>query len=234
MTTISLIVPVLNEVDTIREHLSYHRDQFDFDEIVVVDGGSTDGTRGVVRAADRGIQLEVCNRPGRARQLTRGSRESRGEIILMLHADTRLPGGFHLDTIRRAERSWGWFDCRLDEDRWFNRLIGRAISLRSALFSSPTGDQAIWVRRSLLGEAGGIPDQPLMEDVELVRRLRRLEPGRRIRTPVTTSARRWKQRGIVRTILTMWGLRCAYSLGVSPARLHRVYYGRDSGSDGAS
>lgn len=223
--TFSMIVPTLNEGPHIREHIQYHLDQFDFGEVVVVDGGSRDRTLDEVRGLDPRLTLIRSSPPGRGKQLREGVRVSRGEWLILLHADTRLPASFTLDQIDRGPHRWGWFDCRLDATGWQFSMVSRAISWRSALFSSPTGDQALFMHRSLLERAGGIPDQPLMEDVELVRKLRSLESGRRVTSPVLTSARRWKRDGVFRTILRMWITKLFYYIGVPPGVLERWYYG---------
>lgn len=225
---IAFVVPTYNEETRIRDHLEYHATHFDADELVVVDGGSTDATREEVDRANAGATTVQLSPGNRARQLNEGVRVSDSGILLFLHADTYLPEEFSLDRIRDAETRWGWFDCRMDDDALHYRLLGSLISHRSGLFQSPTGDQAVWVYRSLLEEIGGVPRLPLMEDVALSRRLREQEEGRRFRRPVTTSSRRWREHGFLRTVLTMWGLKVAYYLGVSPAKLARIYYGRRS------
>lgn len=221
--TVSFVVPAYREAGGIAEHLRYHLDRFDVRDLVVVDGGSADGTVRIVREFGDPVRLLQVSPGGRARQLRHGVRAAEGDWILMLHADTYLPEGFDPGSIVTGEGRWGWFDCRLDADGLIYRIIERGMTLRSALFSSPTGDQALWVHRDLLEAAGGIPRLPLMEDVELVRRLRRREPGRRFSRPVTTSARRWRENGVWRTILLMWGLKLAYHAGVPPRHLKRWY-----------
>lgn len=226
--SVGLIIPTLNESGTIRDHLQYHDDNFSFDSVTVIDGGSKDGTVEEIHEsglADRCIQLS----PGyRARQLSEGVRVTGTDYLLFLHADTYLPDSFQVRRIPETPSEWGWFDCHLDASGWIYETIGFFISLRSALFSSPTGDQAIWVNRDLLQKVGGIPDQPLMEDVELSRRLRNETPGYRIEDPVTTSSRRWEATGPIKTILTMWGLKVGYFAGVAPETLERIYYGDSS------
>lgn len=225
-STIAAIVPTYNEAGTIQDHLCYHREHFSFDSITVVDGGSTDGTVERIRAADHSTRVIQVSPANRARQLSEGVRVTDEDVLLFLHADSYLPDSFSVSSLLEPGADWGWFDCRLDDPGLLYGTIGGLISLRSALFSSPTGDQAIWVRRNLLDRIGGVPLQPLMEDVELSRRLRQQQPGRRITEPVRTSARRWKRNGTLRTILTMWGLKVGYYLGISAETLARYYYGR--------
>lgn len=221
--SVSLVVPTFREAEGLADHLLFHLEHFDVRDLVVVDGTSPDGTANVARRFGPPVRVLQVSPGGRARQLRHGVRAARGDWILMLHADTRLPPDFELESIPKGRRQWGWFDCRLDGGGLIYRLLERGISLRSALFSSPTGDQAIWVHRDLLEAVGGVPRLPIMEDVELARRLRRREAGRRNRTPVSTSARRWREQGVWRTILLMWGLKLAYYAGVSPERLKRWY-----------
>lgn len=226
MQDVSLIVPTYNEADGIRRHLEYHTRHFSPAEIVVVDGGSTDQTRNAVVQANAEVKFIHLSPANRSRQLAEGVRVSNTTYLLFLHADTYLPRRFNLENVASFEENWGWFDCGFDEELPRFRLLSTMISLRSAFFSSPTGDQALWVHRNLLRDIDGIPEQPLMEDVELSRQLRRTEPGRRIDQPVTTSARRWKESGYLKTIITMWSLKVAYYAGVSPDKLARIYYGR--------
>ncbi len=224
MTT-SLVVPVLNEADRIERFITHHRDQFSFDEIVLVDGGSTDGTDEIVREF-RGIQLARVDRPGRGNQLAEGVRRSRGEYLVFLHADSRLDEGFRSRRLEDVSENWGWFTLRIDGGSWKYRLLEQAIRRRSRRWMKPTGDEAIWCRRSLLNRAGGVPRWPLMEDVGLVENLRRLEPGTPLDSTVRTSSRRWKSNGYVRTIVTTWWYRVLYRLRLPPEKLYERYYGQ--------
>ncbi|MFB6345564.1 MAG: TIGR04283 family arsenosugar biosynthesis glycosyltransferase [bacterium] len=221
--TVACIVPTLNEASGILEHLRYHHKHFNFTTILVVDGGSSDGTLEKVQSSELSIETTRISQGHRARQLKEGVRRTSASYLLFLHADSYLPRSFSVHDLFSISADWGWFDCTLDDDGMIYRAIGTMISLRSALFSSPTGDQAQWVKRTLLETIGGIPDQPLMEDVELSRRLRQIQRGHRIAKPVRTSARRWKQNGPYRTIITMWGLKVGYLLGLSPETLARYY-----------
>lgn len=198
-------------------------------EIIVVDGGSKDETVEFARGlADRVLIAP----PGRASQMNAGARAARGEILLFPHADTLLPlraGELIVDGLTRSSRGWGRFDVRLAGRHPMLRVIERAMNLRSRLTGIATGDQAIFVRRSLFERVGGYPEIALMEDVALSRRLKREGPPLCLRVPVVTSSRRWERDGILRTVLLMWSLRLAFFLGVDANRLARLYYGGSRG-----
>ena len=220
--TVGVILPVLNEADILETTLTEVLEQAP-DEIVVVDGGSQDATCDIVRRRPA-LHLMEAQR-GRAAQMNAGAAAAHSDILLFLHADTRLPPQA-LASVRAAIHAgcvWGRFDVRLDSPRISYRVIEGFMNLRSALTGIATGDQAIFVRRDIFQQLGGFAPISLMEDIELSARLRRKQPPARIRTPVLASVRRWERRGIVRTVLLMWGLRLCYWLGVSPARLARWY-----------
>jgi rSAM/selenodomain-associated transferase 2 len=219
---ISIIVPALNEAAGIAATLAPLQPlRARGHEVVVVDGGSTDGTPALAAPlADR-----VVSAPrGRAAQQNAGAAAATGDILLFLHADTTLPQGADarvLDALRRG--GWGRFDVRLSGRHPLLRVVERMISLRSRLNGIATGDQAIFVRREWFQRVGGFPALPLMEDVAITRSLRRLGAPVCLRARVTTSSRRWEERGIVRTIVLMWRLRWAYFRGADPAELARRY-----------
>jgi rSAM/selenodomain-associated transferase 2 len=220
--TLSIVVPALDEADAIATTVAGALAHAD--EVVVVDGGSRDATGDRARAAGA---IVVDAPRGRASQMNAGAARACGEVLLFLHADCRLPAGAG-DAVRgaiAAGRRWGRFDVRLQSARPALAVIGGAMNLRSRLTGIATGDQAIFVTRSLWDAVDGFAPIPLMEDVELTARLRRLGPPACLRLRVDVSARRWERHGVVRTVLLMWGLRAAYALGASPQRLHRVYYG---------
>ncbi len=221
---LSIVVPVLDEGAALHgflEHLQPLRARGH--ELICVDGGSRDGcVRGVEPLVDRLLETG----PGRARQMNAGAAVAAGEVLLFLHADTRLPPG--ADRLVAAAvgggHPWGRFDVRLSGSQWPLRWIERAMSLRSRLSGIATGDQALFVRRDVFDRVGGYADIALMEDLDLCRRLRRLAPPACLRQRVITSSRRWERDGILRTILLMWALRLAWSVGVPPRRLARIYY----------
>jgi len=219
---LSIIIPVLNEEPTIAATLA-DLDRTEASEVIVVDGGSTDRTAEVVRATS--ARLVVSPR-GRAAQMNAGARQAAGDVLLFLHADTRLPAGASRDIrecMADARCAGGRFDIRLDSTRPLLRLVGRMISLRSRLTRVATGDQAIFVRRAVFERLGGFPEMPLMEDVAFSRALKKEGSIACLRARVTSSARRWEQHGPVRTILLMWALKLLYLAGVPPTRLKRLY-----------
>jgi rSAM/selenodomain-associated transferase 2 len=224
---LSIIIPCLNEAECIADTLAAlgparRRGA----EVIVVDGGSDDGTAD--RAAPMADAVFSAAR-GRASQMNAGARRARGEILLFLHADSRPPeavDGLVIDGLKRASRSWGRFDVSIDGAHPLLRAVERLMNLRSRLTGIATGDQGIFVTRTLFTAAGGFPDIPLMEDVELSKRLKRFGPPLCLRHRIVTSGRRWEKRGVLRTILLMWRLRLAYWLGADPRRLAMRYGGR--------
>lgn len=225
--SLSIVIPALDEAANLARVLPSLVAREPAAEVLVVDGGSADDSRAAVA---RVPSVRWLSGPrGRARQMNAGARAARGDILLFLHADTVLPEGAGtaiLAALADAGTVGGRFDVRLDSRRPLLALVGWLMNRRSRLTGICTGDQGIFVRRTTFEALGGYPDIPLMEDVELTRRLKR--HGRLVALPlrVVTSARKWEREGVLRTIVLMWGLRLLYALGVSPARLHRCYYGR--------
>jgi rSAM/selenodomain-associated transferase 2 len=223
---LSIVIPCLNEADGIAATLAALEPlRQRGSEVIVVDGGSRDGT--VERAAGHADLIVTAPR-GRATQMNAGARRARGEVLLFLHADTVLPDmadALVIDGLKRGRRSWGRFDVAIAARHPLLRAVEALMNLRSRLTGIATGDQAIFVTRSLFTAAGGYPEIALMEDIALSRRLRRFGPPLCLKHRVTTSGRRWETRGVLRTILLMWSLRLAYRLGADPARLAARYYG---------
>jgi len=188
----------------------------------VDDGGSRDGTR----PALDGLGVRVVDAPrGRARQMNAGARATAAPILLFLHADTRLPDGA-VDAVCAAVdggAAGGCFRVRIDSPDPRLRLAARIINLRSRLWASATGDQAIFVRRDVFDRLGGYRELALCEDLDFVRRLGRAGRFVVADAEVATSARRWHGHGVMRTIALMWTLRLGYHLGVSPDLLARWY-----------
>jgi len=155
-----------------------------------------------------------------------GAARASGEALVFVHADTIVPATFARDieeALADPEVVGGRFDVRLDDDHPLCVLIGALISIRSRISRSGTGDQAIFARKQIFESLGGFPDMPICEDLDFARRLKRAGHVACLRGKVTTSARRWRKNGIMRTVLRMWTIRALYLAGVSPARLARMY-----------
>ncbi len=220
---ISVIIPALNESALLERCLIRPLSQAS--EVIVVDGGSQDATTSL--AGQAGARVIHAPR-GRAHQMNAGASAAHTDLLLFLHADTELPPTWSEQIVEALWQgaSWGRFDVRLDSSRASIRLVGFMMNWRSRLSGIATGDQAIFVSRALWLRAGGFAPIALMEDIELCRRLKRLGGAPAcLRAQVTVSARRWQQRGVLKTILQMWRLRALYFLGASPTYLHRLYYG---------
>ena len=224
LSQLSIIVPTLNEEATIAQtlgHLTVFRKQGA--EVIVVDGGSFDAT---VEKALGTADLLLCAPRGRASQMNAGAHMARGALLLFLHADSLLPQDADQalrSFLNAPEQIWGRFDVRITGRHWLLAIIARMMNLRSRLTGIATGDQAIFVRKAAFDAIGGFPDIPLMEDIELSRRLKRLSRPICLRQQAATSGRRWEKHGIVRTILLMWRLRFDYWRGVDPKELARRY-----------
>lgn len=215
------MVPALDEAATIVEVLSSAREP-GVKEIVVVDGGSSDAT---VARARTVADLVLAAPRGRATQMNAGAAATSGDVLLFLHADTMLCAGF-ADAVRRAIADGaiaGRFDVRLDGRHRFLPVVAWLMNVRSRWTGIATGDQAMFVRRDVFDALGGFAPLPLMEDVELSVRLRRAGRLAALRSRVATSARRWEEHGVARTIVLMWTIRLAYACGVPAERLARWY-----------
>lgn len=224
MKRLSIIVPALDEADGIvatLESLAELRRRGH--EVIVVDGGSSDGTANLAQGlADRVL---VAN-PGRAAQMNAGARAATGDVLLFLHADSRLPAAADSLVVQGLASGacvWGRFDVRIAGPQRMLRVVEFMMNLRSRLTHICTGDQAIFVCREAFETIGGYPGQALMEDIAISARLRRISAPLCLRRRCTTSARRWERRGVLRTIVLMWWLRLQYALGAAPSRLARVY-----------
>ncbi len=216
---LSIVVPALNEAQVIRAALRAlaplrRRGH----EVIVVDGGSTDGTPELAQG--------LCDRvataaPGRARQMNTGAALASGAALVFLHADTRLPEAAD-EMIAGALRAslWGRFDVTIEGRHPLLKPVAWAMNLRSRLTGIATGDQAIFVRRAAFA---GFEEIPLMEDVAFSKAMRRRAAPACLHARVCTSGRRWEAHGVLRTILLMWRLRLLYFLGVRPERLARRY-----------
>lgn len=226
MSRISVIIPVLNEAGTIARCLDpLTRGPVPF-EVIVVDGGSVDGTADLARGVP-GVRLISSDRPGRAAQMNVGARAASSDVLLFLHADTRLPEDAATLILRSLEDPrvvGGRFRLRVSGSRFVYFWIGLFSTWRSRFLNVTYGDQAIYARRTAFEQAGGFPELPLFEDAEFCARLSRLGRFVMLQADAVTSARRWERCGVFRTILRMWMLKFLHSLSVPPERLARHYW----------
>ncbi|CAM3874436.1 TIGR04283 family arsenosugar biosynthesis glycosyltransferase [Vreelandella rituensis] len=220
---LSIVIPVLNEASTLAATLEAlvplrHSGV----EVIVVDGGSQDATLTLARPlADQVLEGPV----GRARQMNLGAYAASGEWLLFLHADTHLPEDA-LPAISRAlggNRVWGRFDIHLSGASSMLPMISAMMNRRSRLTGIATGDQAMFMTLNAFERVGGFPDQPLMEDIEISRKLKRLSRPACLGQKVTSAGRRWDNHGAWKTILLMWGLRYRYWRGETAERLAEEY-----------
>jgi rSAM/selenodomain-associated transferase 2 len=224
MKRLSIIIPTLNEAKGIvaaLESLGELRRRGH--EVIVVDGGSSDGTANLARdLADRVLAASA----NRASQMNAGARAAAGDVLLFLHADSRLPDKADrlvLQGLAVGGAAWGRFDVRIAGLHPLLRVVETMMNLRSRLTRICTGDQGMFVRREAFETIGGYPDRELMEDIAISARLRRISAPLCLRARCLTSARRWESQGVLRTVLLMWWLRLRYALGAAPARLARDY-----------
>ena len=225
--TLSIIIPALNEAKSIDHTLQSARASVratDLNvELIVVDGGSTDDTISLAKP----LADQVIESPrGRARQMNTGAATAQGKYLLFLHADTTLPAdaGKQLEVVFTRKSAWGRFDVKISGQSRMLPVVAFMMNTRSRLTGIATGDQAMFVRRDLFESIGRFADQPLMEDIELSKRL--IEQARPVclKGPVQTSGRRWESRGVWRTIALMWRLRWRYWRGESADQLAEEYH----------
>jgi rSAM/selenodomain-associated transferase 2 len=224
MAKLSIIVPVLDEQARIGPALDALAPlRARGAEVIVADGGSGDLTAAIARPLTDAV---VTAPRGRGVQMNAGAAAATGDVLLFLHADTALPpdtDALVLDGLHRTGHVWGHFDVRIEGRGPLLPIIAAAMNARARLTGIATGDQAMFVTRTAFASAGGFPDIPLMEDVALSKRLKRIGPPLCLDARVTTSGRRWDEGGAIRTMLLMWRLRLAYWLGAEPASLARRY-----------
>jgi rSAM/selenodomain-associated transferase 2 len=224
MRSLAIIIPVLNEAAGIAEALEAlaplrRRGA----EVIVADGGSRDTTMEL--AGPRADRVIAAPR-GRAAQMNAGADVAHHDVLLFLHADTRLPPAADQlvqDGLTRSGRAWGWFDVTIDGVSPLLPMVAVTMNWRARLTGIATGDQAMFMTRAAFDAAGGFPDIALMEDIAMCKRLKRVSPPLCLAAKVTTSGRRWEQHGVVRTVLLMWRLRLAYFCGAAPDLLARRY-----------
>lgn len=221
---ISIIIPILNEAEVLVGHLkSLQAARDEGHEVIVVDGGSTDGSQALAKPYADQLLVAKC---GRAQQMNAGAGVASGDILLFLHIDTLLPDDGLSEIVQAGTtnaNTWGRFDVRLSGNKRFFRVIESMMNWRSRMTGIATGDQAIFVSRNLFHRLHGFADIPLMEDVEISRRLKKIGPPICLTQRVITSSRRWEVGGTLKTIFLMWRLRLAYWLGADPALLVRHY-----------
>lgn len=224
----SFIIPVLNEAAIVQQQLRQLQTLRESGhELVLVDGGSADGTVELARPL---VDVLVCSAPGRSTQMNAGASAARGSLLVFLHIDTALPAAFsqNLQTLAHSDSCWGFSPVRLDAAGLAFGVISWFMNMRSRLTRVATGDQVLCIKKSTFGQIGGFADIALMEDVEICKRLRKLSAPTIFAAKVMACGRKWQRDGVWRTVLLMWRLRLAYFLGADPRRLRAKYY--ESGS----
>lgn len=219
---ISIIIPTLNEAGNIKTAIATTQSGTNI-EVIVVDAGSQDDT--VAIAESLGVKVILSN-PGRAVQMNTGAAVATGEILLFLHADTRLPMGFDemaRKALQQAGVVAGAFTLQIDAPVLALRLVEWGVKWRSHFWQMPYGDQAIFMTKSVFQKIGCFPEMPIMEDFELIRRLQRIGKIFILSVPVITSSRRWVQKGVLKTTLINQIVVIGYLLGVAPQRLRKLY-----------
>jgi rSAM/selenodomain-associated transferase 2 len=223
---LSIVIPALNEAAGIEATLQALQPlRARGVELMLADGGSRDATPAL---AQPWVDAVVDAPRGRALQMNAGAAQARADVLLFLHADTRLPPLADMLVLQATQGAgggacWGRFDVRIEGRPWMLRVVACLMNLRSRLSGIATGDHAIFVTRAAFEQVGGFPVQPLMEDIEISRQLKRLGRPACLRARVCTSGRRWEQRGVWRTIVLMWRLRWRYWRGEPAARLAEAY-----------
>lgn len=229
--SVSVVIPVRNESLEVDNFIKKNQESLkSANEIIFVDGQSSDETLqklnniALVESSTGKFKI-IASDPGRGKQMNTGAVTANSDVILFLHVDTVLPEN-GLEQIKEKIKSgelWGRFDVQLNDEQLIFRIIENMMNWRSTLTNIVTGDQGIFVRKDLFNLVGGYPEIPLMEDISFSACLREISPAKRIKSPVITSARRWQDKGIVRTIFLMWLLRFSYWLGISPEKLANWY-----------
>jgi len=219
---LSIIIPVLNEADCLDQCLArLFALQWvtNHAEVIISDGGSKDGSLDIAGKYPCSV---VRSNPGRATQMNAASKIAQGNFLLFLHADSTLPEGFN--SFIETDAKWGFFRLRLSDNALVYRIIETSINLRSRISHVAGGDQGLYFNRDFFASLNAYPKIPLMEDIAICKTARRLAKPFVIGAAISSSNRRWRDNGIVKTVLLMWSLRLAFWLGVDPRRLHKIYY----------
>jgi rSAM/selenodomain-associated transferase 2 len=221
---LSIIVPALDETAGIALMLdSLAPLRARGAEVIVVDGGSRDAT---VEHALARADCVLSSPPGRALQMNAGAARASGDVLLFLHADSRLPARADrlvIEGLKSSGREWGRFDVTIIGRQRLLSVVAFFMRMRSRLTGIATGDQAIFVRRNAFAAAGAFPSIALMEDIALCQALKRIGRPLCLCERVVTSGRRWEEHGVLRTVVLMWMLRLAFFFGADPKRLARRY-----------
>jgi rSAM/selenodomain-associated transferase 2 len=231
---ITIVIPTLNEAGCLDATLKRLFGANPVGEVIVVDAGSVDGT--AEKARSRGAKVMVAS-AGRAQQMNAGAAEATGSILLFLHADTHLPDRFQhfvREALRKPGVAAGAFQFRLEDEGRGYRVLEWLTNWRARTLQMPYGDQALFMKIETFRALGGFPDLPIMEDFEMVRRLKRRGPICIVPAPAVTSARRWRKRGIIRTTILNQVVIVGYFLGISTQTLARWYLDTDAKRDGVS
>lgn len=222
MKTLSIIIPVYNEAALIQERLKQLKKIIDSTiEIIVVDGVSNDESLPLARAL---VDRVLTAPKGRALQMNAGAKVAQGRYLLFLHIDTQLPESFLKALAALDGQEWGFFAVALSGQQFEFRIIECMMNVRSRLTAVATGDQCIFVKKELFEKVGGFKNIPLMEDVDISKRFRKMSKPYYIKQKVITSSRRWEEFGIWKTVFLMWRLRFAFFMGVDPTTFSGKYY----------
>lgn len=219
---ISIIIPTLDEAENIRATVSSISD-FENHEVIVVDGGSSDET--VAIAQSMGVKT-LCSKPGRARQMNLGAKNSRNDILLFLHGDTVLPADFAVQVeiiLAQQNTSAGAFKLLIDLSGLGARIIEKTVEWRSQIWQLPYGDQAIFIKKALFEQAGGYGKELFLEDYIFIKRLRKFGKIRLATSGIITSGRRWQHLGLLKTTLINQAVIIGYLLGFSLTTLKKLY-----------
>ncbi len=222
----SIVIPALNEVCTINETIeSIYSLDISYDiEIIVVDGNPDKNT---LHAITYDKVIKISSTPGRGIQMNKGAEIAKGEVILFLHSDTKLPSNaisLLMKTLENVDISGGAFDISIDSKGFLYRVIERVANIRTRITNVPFGDQGIFIRKEDFKNIGGYKEIPIMEDIDFIRRLKKNNSNMKIiKANVLTSARRWKNEGVIYCTLRNWFILIMYFLGMSPFKIKKFY-----------